>query len=231
MQVTTLTILKFKGKEIFWMLPQMQLAKPALEQTKGLRFFKLLGSGRKGGFSVIPDFTTFAILCVWDNETFADTFFNHSDLFQQFKSHSKYAWTVFMHAANSRGSWSKQTPFTDFSETKAGIIAVITRATIKWNHVPRFWTKVPAVRHNLKQSQGLIFSIGIGEYPLFMQVTFSLWKDRSHMAQFAYRNEQHMKAVQMTRQHDWFREDLFANFTPFKTLGSWNGNDPLEEHL
>ncbi|MFB6318300.1 hypothetical protein [Saccharicrinis sp. FJH54] len=213
------------------MLPQMQLSKSGFSQIKGLQFFKLLGSGSKGGLSIIPDLTTFAILCVWENEDYADNFFNHAALFEQFRSHSAYNWTVFMHASNARGEWSDKTPFTDFSETKGGLIGVITRATIKWNHVPRFWMNVPRVRHMLNKSPGLIFSIGIGEYPLFMQVTFSLWEDRSHMARFAYRSDPHLNVVHKTRQHKWFREELFANFTPVKTLGTWKGYDPLEKYL
>ena len=231
MQITTLTIVKFKGKEIFWMLPQMELAKSALKGITGLRFFKLMGSGSKGGFSIIPDLTTFAILCVWDKEVFADVFFNHSSFFQQIKLHARYEWTVFMHAANSRGEWSGRTPFTDFCETKDGLIAVLTRATIRWNHVLRFWLNVPKVSHSLKKSPGLIFSIGIGEYPLFMQVTFSLWEKRSYMAQFAYKNDHHTDVVRKTRQNNWFKEELFANFSPFKTMGMWNGRDPLNQYL
>lgn len=211
------------------MLPQMQMSKKAFKKVKGLQFFKLMGSGSKGGFSIVPDFTTFALVCVWNGESFANDFFTTSVLFNEFKTRALYNWTVYLKAVKAHGAWSGRVPFTEFTENKTGLVAVITRATIKWHMIPRFWLYVPQVSRGIKKRKGLMFSIGIGEYPLFMQATFSIWDSRKNMAEFAYKNGKHKEVVQKTRQLGWYKEELFANFMPFKTIGSWNGKNPLKD--
>ena len=44
-----------------------------------LLFFKLLGTGAGSGFSLYPDFSTYAVLCVWENELFAREFIHRSE--------------------------------------------------------------------------------------------------------------------------------------------------------
>lgn len=231
MQTTTVSIFKFKGRAIFWMLPQMQLSKKLFAQVKGLQFFKLMGSGSNGGFSIKPDFTTYALLCVWDDAAKADDFFQNSDLFKAFKDKAEYNYSVYLKAVKSHGAWSGQIPFTEFSEDKNGLIAAVTRARIKWYQIPRFWFYVPRVSKHIKQQKGLLFSIGVGEYPLFMQATFSIWENRKDMAQFAYKSKRHRNVVKKTRETAWYKEELFANFIPVRTLGLWHGKDPLEGYL
>ena len=34
----------------------------------GLKFIKLLGTGSKDGFSIIPDFTSYVMISVWEND-------------------------------------------------------------------------------------------------------------------------------------------------------------------
>jgi len=45
-----------------------------VKNTKGLLFFKLLGTGKKG-FSVLPDWSEYAFLAVWESEDDAGLFF------------------------------------------------------------------------------------------------------------------------------------------------------------
>ena len=52
----------------FWAFTQMQRAHARLQDCKGLQFYKLLGTGAGAGFSLRPDFSTYALLSVWDNE-------------------------------------------------------------------------------------------------------------------------------------------------------------------
>jgi membrane peptidoglycan carboxypeptidase len=75
-QVTTISIFHFRGwKNKFRALSQMGLAPARMRNAPGLRFFKLLGSGGANGFSIRPNFGTYALLGVWDAEADADRFF------------------------------------------------------------------------------------------------------------------------------------------------------------
>ena len=63
---TTLTLFNF-GKNWYWPFKQMAFAKNNFSKVKGLEFSKVMGTGSGSGFSLIPDFSTYAILCVWSN--------------------------------------------------------------------------------------------------------------------------------------------------------------------
>ncbi|MFN4121858.1 MAG: DUF3291 domain-containing protein [Flavobacteriales bacterium] len=230
-QITTITVFRFSGLQVFWMLSQMQLALSGLKKTKGLKFFKLMGSGGKSGFSIQPNFNSYALMAVWKSEADAERYFNTSKQFANFKTRSAEYWTVYMMNAKAHGLWSGMKPFEDFQPYQGGLMAVITRATIKTKYLRRFWSYVPKVSDNLKDHDGLLFSIGIGEYPLFMQATFSVWEDRSYMKQYAYKSKLHSEVVKKTRELGWYKEELFANFIPYRSEGSWNGTQPLNAFL
>ena len=70
--VTTISFFKYRTNK-FWAFKQMYLAFELLSKVPGLNFFKLLGTGAGAGFSLYPDFSTYAILCVWEKESFATT--------------------------------------------------------------------------------------------------------------------------------------------------------------
>ena len=56
------------SKHRFWAFTQMQRAHAGLQQCRGLQFYKMLGTGAGAGFSLRPDFSTYALLTVWDTE-------------------------------------------------------------------------------------------------------------------------------------------------------------------
>ena len=53
----------------------MQRAHAGLQDCKGLQFYKMLGTGAGAGFSLRPDFSTYAFLSVWDSEDDFNTYF------------------------------------------------------------------------------------------------------------------------------------------------------------
>ena len=110
----------------------MQFAHAHLRNVEGLQFYKLLGSG-KAGFDPRPDWSVYALLQVWDDETTADKFFENSELLARYKQRSTAQYTLFLKNKIARGKWAGQTPFVPHKDLSESIpqIAVITRATIK----------------------------------------------------------------------------------------------------
>jgi hypothetical protein len=232
--VVTITFFKFKAIKKLWMLQQMQLAQKPIRNTPGLHFFKLMGSGYGNGFSLKPDFSTYALVCSWQYIEAARHFFDQSVIFKRFKQQTEEYWTTYMHTTAAHGKWSGMEPFPVTAlpaDNTHSVIGVITRGTIATKHLYRFWKQTPAVSAAIAAQPGLIFTKGIGELPIVQQATFSLWQSKKDMVNFAYRHEAHTKVIKQTRELGWYTEELFAQFKPIASDGTWNGSNPLQNYL
>lgn len=207
----------------------MLFARYPLSKTKGLTLFKLMGSG-KPGFNPAPDWSTYGLLQIWETEQDANHFFNNSPLFHRYQRQSKEQYSIYMKSIEAKGEWSGANPFkkSETLDDTIPFIAVITRATIKIKMLRTFWKYVPTSQEPLKNNKDLLFTMGIGEVPLTQMATFSIWKNKEGLMDFAYKSKKHAQAVVMTRQLKWYKEELFSRFQPYKTLGTWGGKDILE---
>jgi hypothetical protein len=107
-----------------------------------------------------------------------------------------------------------------------GPVAVLTRATVRPSRWHRFRGSRPPVSRELADAAGLRAAVGIGEAPVGLQATFSIWSDAAAVAAFA-RSPEHRAVVRRTRDEGWYGEELFARFTPWGATGTWDGRDPL----
>lgn len=206
----------------------MQFAHKQLHNVDGLLFYKLLGSG-KAEFNPRPDWSVYALLQVWDNETKADLFFERSAIMDKYKQRSSEQWTLYLKNKIARGKWAGQQPFMAHDNLSEAIpyVAAITRATIKTKFLRKFWKSVPASQKPLSDNAGLLYTKGIGEVPIKQMATFSLWKNQQALDEFAYQSKAHVKVIGETRRLNWYKEELFSRFQPYRTIGSWEGLDPL----
>jgi len=231
-QITTLTFFKYPTlKSKFWAFMMMPIARYPLSKTKGLTFYKLMGSG-KPGFNPAPDWSTYGLLQIWENEHYANQFFNEATLFQKYKRNSQEQYTIYMKSIVAKGEWSGANPFekSENLDDTIPFIAVITRATIKFKMLRTFWKYVPTSQEPLKNNDGLLFTMGIGEVPLTQMATFSIWKNKEALMDFAYKSKEHAQAIVKTRKLQWYNEELFSRFQPYKTVGHWGGKDVLSTH-
>ena len=230
--LTTVTYFRFEGwNHQLWAMSQMQLALAALKRVPGLSFFKLLGTGRR--FHYLPNFSVYGILGVWETIEDAQAFRN-TPIFQHFTAHSEESWTVYLKNYQAHGYWSGKQPFvsTTAAPPLQGVpIAVITRATINLARLRSFWKQALRINQAFTQHPGCLLALGIGEWPVVQQATFSVWKDAQSMKDFAYGSDLHRQAIRGTRQQHWFKEDMFARFVPIATEGTWQGADPLQAYL
>ncbi|WP_299363247.1 hypothetical protein [Winogradskyella sp.] len=220
-QTVVVSFFKYQGKRRKWSA-LARMGRPPLinEIIPGLTFWKALGSGSGNGFSIWPDFSTYGLLTVFDSETEAKDFLA-SDIMGLYIEECMKHTHVLMHTIKAHGQWSKQEPFVATKVyDKSKPLAVITRATIKPKLAYRFWKYVPSVSKSMDGYAGLIFSKGIGEWPLLMQATFSLWKTGDAMMQYAYQNKKHTEMIKKTRELGWYSEELFSRFHPFELQGN-----------
>ncbi|WP_234736878.1 DUF3291 domain-containing protein [Tellurirhabdus bombi] len=190
-------------------------------QTKGLGFQKLMGSGKS--FGLIPDFSTYVFLAVWDTPEAARQFFT-SAAWSQYVTGTTETGTLWLQPLRSHGSWDGSDPFPKgqpiAAQDAAKPILVLTRATIRTGALLDFWRYVPQARAHLKKhDSALLFAIGVGEKPVVQQCTISIWNDPKVIEQFAYRQSGHKEIVQRTRTKRWYKEELFARFVVIDSEG------------
>lgn len=222
-QITTLTFFKYPSfKQKLWAFGMMQFAHRPLKKVKGLQFYKLLGSGKEN-FDPKPDWSVYGLLQVWDNEEVARDFFDNSKLYKRYQNYSDQQLTFYMKSIKAHGQWSKQNPFepSDSLDENNSYISVITRATIKISMLKKFWDYVPTSQLDLVDNPNLLFTAGVGERPVTQMATFSLWNDARALKKFAYRSQNHRHAVQQTQALQWYKEEMFTRFQPYKIIGSW----------
>jgi hypothetical protein len=196
-----------------------------LRKTPGLEFAKLLGTGSGRTFTVRDsDPHHWAILCCWSNAEAAANF-NDSDVVRRWDSRSDERARITMRPLTSRGSWSGKTPFgTPTPRRWDGAVAAITRARIKTRHWPTFWRAVPPVSADLRQREGLQVAMGIGEAPVGLQGTFSIWRDSNALRDFAHRGQAHQRVMERTTQVGWYAEELFARLAVLSADGDYRRN-------
>lgn len=233
--ITTLTLFRFPGVlPKIWAFGQMQFSHTDLSKIHGLKFYKLMGSGRELGFSPLPDWGVYAMLCIWENEQCTEQFFNHAEIFKRYQAHTSEQWTIFMKPLQAKGLWSGGNPFTPATNLDLAnpLIAVITRATIRAGKLLKFWNYVPISQRPIQQGcKGLIYTKGIGEVPLIQMATFSLWENMDALKNFAYNSPEHQEAIRKTQKIDWYKEEMFVRFQPYRSVGTWGGQDLLTPYL
>ncbi len=219
-QTVIISLFQYQGFKNKWHALGRMGRSPLLDSNhEGLTFWRPFGTGSGNGFSIWPDWSMFGLLTVFDSEHNADSFLKSKSIAEYETTTTKYS-HVLMHSIKAHGQWSKQEPFVPtvaYDDNKP--IAVITRATIKPSLAYKFWWYVPSVSKSMDGHKGLIYTKGIGEWPIFMQATFSLWNTGKDMMAYAYQNEKHANMVKKTRELGWYSEELFSRFHPFEIRG------------
>ncbi|MGW0808552.1 spheroidene monooxygenase [Nonomuraea sp. NPDC002799] len=208
----------------------MAFDRPLLRGTAGLTFWRLLGTGRGRSMSLGADLRRWALFAVWRQEADLEAFLRDSPIPARWREEAHEGWQVRLAPLASRGTWSGRAPFGRLAARRAaagGPVAVLTRASIRARRLVAFYRSVPPVDRLLRRQDGCLASVGMGEWPLARQATFSLWRDQEAMRRFAYEDDAHLRVTARVREHGWYGEQLFTRFTPYASEGRWNGADPL----
>ena len=208
--------------------------------NKKISFYKLLGCGKNGTFDKVPDLQQWAILIIKDKKNQNDYHlsFDYKSLYGSFignwwKFFGASKWTLVLDPIEGHGTWDGKEVFGILPRNSDydGLIAVLTRATIRPSRLQQFWKHVAGVARHMSSSEGFITSLGIGEVPWIRQATFSIWRNKESLKNFAYKMHEHTEVIRKTRQEKWYSEDMFVRFRIIASYGSLNGVNLLEEKL
>ncbi|WP_439030595.1 monooxygenase [Gordonia terrae] len=216
-------------------LGRMSSGRRALRRTPGLRFAKLLGTGTSRTFTLdSADLRHWAALTVWHDDAAARAAAK-SPVLRRWQESSTEELRVTMRPLRSKGQWSRVDPFgndrsrADHTTTErtgarwTGPVAALTRARLRPTTMVSFWRAVPPVATELAGAQGNRLALGVGELPLGVQGTFSLWDTAHDLTEFAYRSPAHLSAVRSTESARWYAEELFARFAVTDVVGTYEG--------
>lgn len=224
----TFAVLHVLAHHRWWALKQMGMAARTLRRVPGLRFFRWMGVGQGRVFSLLPDFSRYAFLGVWNSGEDAVRFWTTSPFWKDVTDRCAKIDLFSLTPVSSRGSWDGVNPFVPEAGEQEGVpLAVLTRASVRLPALPAFWQNARQAADHLDQAEGLLYSVGMGELPYVRQATFSVWTDAASMKNYVYRDagrrdagrrgaghrgEGHRSVIRRKEAGKWYAEELFARF-------------------
>jgi spheroidene monooxygenase len=215
-------LIKFKSSYFLWGLLQLAFGRFFMRKIPGLNFFKLLGSGKNGGFSLKPGLNRQGLFCCFQSDESARNFLKNSMVVKRYKKRSDEFFSVELKSYSTRGTWSQNTINESISVPTTCPIASLTRASIKITKAKKFWSLAPDSENSLRSYEGCFLSAGLGEAPILRQATFSMWTDPKSLNDYA-RTGAHLKAIKLANQEKFFSESMFVRFKPINPKGVWRG--------
>ena len=199
-------------KHKFWMFKLMgaYTFNKKLFNHDGLKFIKLLGTGSKDGFSIIPDFTSYVMISVWENDELRKKFTNKNKSFKEIINKSSKRVEIKIDPYNYVGSWNGINPFINKSSYKVGKIIVLTRARVRLNKLINFFISTSSAAKSINSKKGAEYYKGVGELPIIEQATISRWESEQSMKDYAYSDKSHLKIIHKARKNNWYSEELFV---------------------
>lgn len=223
--LTTFTLARFDRRRMPGLVAGVPRERLRLGRLPGVAWGRHLGTSAGSG-TLGADLARWGWLCTWDDDAAASRF--HADLHERLRP-AELA-TLTLRVLRARGRWGgdELPPAPEArSDSPGGPVVVLTRARVRVSRWRPFTAAVPPVDDDLGAATGRLRSVGVGEWPVLVQGTVSVWQDTGSMIAFA-RTEAHRRAVRRTADEGWYAEELFARFTLERAEGTWDGASPLE---
>ena len=199
-------------------VPRLALDRPALHRVEGLRWWRLLGTGRDGRLARSFDPTRRAVLAVWDAADALDDFLAEHPLARRWAAGPSTRHTR-LHLIAGHGTWGGYDVVRGLERSAdgddaggPGQVLVVTHATVRLRRWRAFSRSSRALERSLPDAPGLARVVGVGELPVLRLGTVSVWESDDAARAATERWRPHAAAVSAARRDDWFSESLFARF-------------------
>lgn len=213
-------------------LARLGLDRRHLRSVPGLRFWRLLGTGRRSQTGPGADLHRTALFAVWREEGDLDRFLASGAVVDRHAAAEEWC-VIRLLGIGGHGRWRGFPVLDEIDRAPSpagaapGPVAVLTRADVRMRHWSTFARAGRPVSNELQGAPGLLRVVGIGEAPVGRQATFSLWRSEADVRHFAEEMPRHVDVVRRTRAEHWYGEELFARLSPYAASGTWDGTPPL----
>ena len=226
--LVTLHLWRIPARSVPAALARVALDRRTVRGLPGVRFAKLLGTGSGRAFTPRDaDPCRWCLLTSWaDLAAAAD--FERTGPARAWSRIAAETCRIDLRPLAARGRWSGRQPFGAPTGPRwIGPVAAVTRARLAVRRAAVFWRAVPAVAADLRDRPGLRLALGIGEIPIGLQGTLSVWETDAALRAFAYQGAAHRAVVERTLTEAWYTEELFARFAVLAATGTVDGEDLL----
>jgi len=215
---------RLRRSAVPWAVWRLARGARAFGTVPGLRFARVLGSGRDGGFGLEPGLDCQGVFAAFDSAEAAEAFVKHSGVATAYRERALEHFSLTLEVSSCRGSWGGQPMAAAAGPAPLGPVAALTRAAIKPSRMREFWRHSPPAEAELAAAPGCRLAVGLGEAPLLRQATFSLWDSVQAMDAYA-RHGAHQRAIRASWGGSYFSEWMFVRFRPLALRGRWQGRD------
>lgn len=220
---SVVVVVLIRARSALWSLARLVRGPGAFAGTPGLRFAKVLGSGRGGGFGLVPSATHGGLLCEFDDLDSAARFVDGSPVLARWRREAAEYATLLLRPLRTRGSWGGHAIRAAGSATAgAGPVAALTRGSVRPSRALEFWRHAAPSQAAVEHAPGCLLAAGLGEAPLLRQATLSVWASTEAMDGYA-RQGAHQQAIRAAAAGGHFSESMFVRFEPLAMHGQWRG--------
>lgn len=212
--VTLHVVREFPGRTAR-VLPRHVTDRWRLRRCPGLRFARVLGTGREDDTGPSADLSRQAYLVVWEDRGALDRFVSEHRIARRWRQLDRVipGWHDELLLVAGHGRWGGHDLLAGLPAVEPGPgdeVIVITRARLR----PRSWWRFRSVSRELADevigTPGLVDVIGVGELPVGLLGTISRWRSTAAIDEFLKASEPHRAAMALADR--WFAESLFARF-------------------
>lgn len=218
-----LLLARLPASQVPWAVGQLVRGPGRWLREPGVRFARVLGSGRDGGFGLRPGLDHQGVFLMCDEVADALALVARSPLVAAYRSRAERCLVAVLQASSARGHWAGQGMRSIVPPPGPGQpVLALTRASIRPSRAWRFWRHSPPSEAALAAAPGCRMAVGLGEAPVLRQATLSLWDDTAAMNAYA-RHGAHQRAIEASYGEGYFSEWMFVRFVPLLMQGHWAG--------
>jgi spheroidene monooxygenase len=221
--LAVLLLARLPAAQVPWAVSQLVRGPSPWLREPGVRFARVLGSGRDGGFGLRPGLDHQGVFLMFDEVADALACVARSPRLAAYRERSEQCLVAVLQASSARGRWGGQGMRGVVPAPVAGEpVVALTRASIRAGQALRFWRQSPPAEAALAAAPGCRLAVGLGEAPVLRQATLSLWDDTASMNAYA-RSGAHQHAIETAWREGHFTEWMFVRFVPLLLQGRWAG--------